>query len=45
MFVDVNSTERTSRLVVKASHRINRNITTATKEIIEPIDEIIFHRE
>lgn len=41
--VAANSTERTSRLAVKASHKINRNITTATSDTSEPIDEIMFH--
>lgn len=40
----VSSTDRTSRLAVKASHRINRNIITAIREIKEPIEEIVFQR-
>lgn len=38
----VNSTDDTSRLAAKASHRINRNIITATKEIRDPIDDTVF---
>lgn len=44
-FVGVNSTESTSRLAVNASHKMNKNITTATNEMREPIEETIFHKE
>ena len=42
--VAVNSTARTSRLAANASQIINRNMITATREIIEPIEETVFHR-
>ena len=42
-FVAVNSTDETSRLAAKASHRIKRNIITATREISDPIDDTVFH--
>lgn len=32
------------RLYVSASQTINSDISTAIKEIVEPIDEIVFHR-
>lgn len=32
------------RLEAKASHRINRNRITASKEIREPIEETVFQR-
>lgn len=32
------------RLYVSASQTINSDISTATREIVEPIDEIVFHR-
>lgn len=40
----VSSTDITSRLAANASHRMNRNIITATSEISEPIEEMVFHR-
>lgn len=43
-FVAVNSTDITSRLAAKASHRIKRNIITATSEMREPMEETVFHR-
>jgi len=44
MLVAVNSTEDTTRLAAKASHRINRNIMTAVSEIRDPKEETVFHR-
>lgn len=44
-FVAVSSTDRTSRFAANASHRINRNITTATIDTIDPIEEMMFHSE
>lgn len=41
--VVVSSTDRTSRLAVNASQIMKRNIITATKEIREPMEEIVFH--
>lgn len=35
--------ERTARWATRASHRMKINIITATIEIIEPMEEIIFH--
>ena len=35
--------EITPRCLTKASHRMKININKAVKEIIEPIDEMIFH--
>jgi hypothetical protein len=32
-----------SRFDVILSHMMNRNIITLTREIVDPIDEIIFH--
>ena len=32
-----------SRFDVILSHMMNKNIITLTKEIVDPIDEIIFH--
>lgn len=32
------------RLHVRASHTINRDINTATSEMVDPIDEMVFHR-
>lgn len=32
------------RLYVSASQTINRDIRTATIEIVDPIDEMVFHR-
>lgn len=29
---------------MRASHTMNRDISTATMEIVDPIDEIVFHR-
>lgn len=43
-FVIVSSTEDTSRLAANASHKINKNIITATREIRDPIDDTVFHR-
>jgi len=43
-FVVVSSTDRTSRLAAKASHKINKNIITAIREIRDPIEETVFHR-
>lgn len=40
----VSSSEETSRFVVKASQMMNKNIMTATREISDPIEEIVFHR-
>ena len=40
----VSATARTSRLAANASQIINRNMITATREIIEPIEETVFHR-
>ena len=37
------STDRTSRLAAKASQMIHRKRITATREIIEPIEETVFH--
>jgi hypothetical protein len=34
---------RISRFDVILSHIMNRNIITLTREIVDPIDEIIFH--
>jgi hypothetical protein len=34
---------RIIRLAVILSHMINRNIITLTNEIVDPIDEMIFH--
>jgi len=34
---------RISRFDVILSHIINRNIITLTNEIVDPIDEIMFH--
>lgn len=34
---------RTCRFEVILSHIMNRNIITLTNEIVDPIDEIIFH--
>ena len=34
---------RISRFDVILSHIINRNIITLTNEIVDPIDEMIFH--
>lgn len=31
-------------MYVSASHTINRDITTATREIADPIDETVFHK-
>jgi len=42
--VVVSSTARTSRLAAKASHRMNKNMITATREIRDPIEETVFHR-
>lgn len=42
--MEVSSTDKTSRLAVKASHRINRNMITAISEIKDPIDETVFQR-
>lgn len=39
----VSSTERTSRLAVNASQIINRNIITAINEIIDPMEDTVFH--
>lgn len=44
IFVDVSSTDRTSRFAVNASQMINKNMITATSEIREPIEEMVFHR-
>lgn len=41
-FVEVNSTDSTSRLAAKASQMMNRNIITATRETKDPIEEIVF---
>lgn len=32
------------RLYVSASHTIKRDMSTAIREMVEPIDEIVFHR-
>ena len=40
----MSSTDSTSRLEAKASHRINKNMITATREISDPIEETVFHR-
>lgn len=40
----MSSTDKTSRLAANASQMINRNIITATIEIIEPIEETVFQR-
>lgn len=29
---------------MSASHTINKDISTATMEIVDPIDEMVFHR-
>jgi hypothetical protein len=34
---------RISRFDVILSHMINRNIITLTNEIVDPIDEMMFH--
>ncbi len=39
-----NSGGRGIRLVEKASHIRNRKIKVAIKEIVEPIEDIVFHR-
>lgn len=44
MFVVAISTDETSRLAAKASQRINKNIITATREMREPAEEMVFHR-
>ena len=44
IFVDVSSTDKTSRFVVNASQMMNKNMITATSEIRDPIEEIVFHR-
>lgn len=44
MFVDVSSTDITSRFAVNASQIMNKNMITATSEIREPIEEMVFHR-
>lgn len=33
-----------SRLLVSASHTMNRDISTATIEMVDPMDDIVFHR-
>lgn len=43
MFVDANSAPGNRRLAAKASQIINIIITTATREISEPMDETVFH--
>lgn len=42
--VAVSSTDITSRLAANASQIMNRNIITATREIRDPIEEIVFQR-
>lgn len=43
MFVEVNFTDRTSRFAAKASQIIKRNITTATSDTRDPIEDTVFH--
>lgn len=40
----MSSTDETSRLAANASQIINKNIITATREIIEPMEETVFQR-
>lgn len=42
-FVDVSSTDRTSRLAANASQIINRNRMTATRDTRDPIEDTVFH--
>jgi len=44
ILVVVSSTDKTSRLAANASQTMNRKIMTATREIIEPKDDTVFHR-
>jgi len=43
MFVEIRSTVRGSRLLTKASHKIKRKRITATREMVEPIEDTVFH--
>lgn len=43
MFVAVNSGWRTFRLAEKASQMMNISMITATIEIRDPIEEMVFH--
>lgn len=38
------STDETSRLAANASQIMNKNIITAIREIIEPMEETVFQR-
>lgn len=38
----VSSTDNTSRLAANASQMMNKNMITATSEISDPIEEIVF---
>lgn len=44
MLVDASSAPGNRRLAAKASQIINIIMTTATREISEPIDETVFHK-